>query len=41
MERFIDLVKDAMFLATIGAVLGLGAWGLGWLVVLELRHVHG
>lgn len=41
MERFIDQVKDAMFLATIGAVLGLGAWGLVWLVALELRHVHG
>ena len=41
MEYFIDQVKGAMFLATIGAVLGLGAWGLVWLVALELRHVHG
>ena len=41
MEYFIAQMKGAMFLATIGAVLGLGAWGLMWLVALELRHVHG
>ena len=41
MEHFIDRVKDVMFLATIGAVLGLGIWGWVWLVALELRHVHG
>lgn len=41
MERFIDYVNSAIFLATIGAALGLGAWGLVWLVALELSHVHG
>ena len=41
MERFIELVNDAMFLGMIGGALGLGAWGLVWLVALELRHVHG
>lgn len=40
-SEMIEQVKDAMLLATIGVVLGLGAWGLLWLVALELSHVHG
>ena len=41
LERFVELVNAAMFLFAIGAALGLGAWGLVWLVALELSHVHG
>ena len=41
MERFIELVNDAVFLGMLGGALGFGAWGIWWLVVLELHHVHG
>ena len=41
MDRFIELVNDAVLLCMAGGALGLGAWGIGWLVVLELSHVHG
>lgn len=40
MERFIELVNDALLLSMIGGALGLGALGIWWLLALELRHLH-